>query len=69
MSGVETFCMTDTDGIVTDVEPSVRQQLVATMCTLQEEGMKVTGAPLVYQYHPPFAPPFLRRVEVLYAVA
>lgn len=33
---------------------------------VQEAGKKVTGDVMLYQYHPPFAPSFLRKVEVLY---
>jgi hypothetical protein len=33
---------------------------------MQAEGMETVGNIMLYQYHPPFAPAFLRRVEVLY---
>ena len=34
--------------------------------SMQEHSLQPDGDVMVYQYHPPFAPNFLRRVEVLY---
>lgn len=33
---------------------------------VQKAGLETDGDVMLYQYHPPFAPSFLRRVEVLY---
>jgi hypothetical protein len=36
---------------------------------VQEAGLETEGEVMLYQYHPPFAPSFLRRVEVVLKLA
>lgn len=40
--------------------------LFLRLFVLQGAGLETDGDVMLYQYHPPFAPSFLRRVEVLY---
>lgn len=49
------------EGLVREKEAALRKLLAA-------EGLEVDGAPMLFQYHPPFAPGFVRRNEVLLAI-
>lgn len=55
--------------------PSVKEELMRSYGTelrevLEREGMKIKGGnePILFQYHPPFAPPWMRINEVLYEI-
>jgi effector-binding domain-containing protein len=49
-------------------EANFREHTDQLMTWIQKEGMKVTGAPIVARYNPPFIPSFLRRNEILIPV-
>ena len=54
--------------------PSVKEEVMQTYASelrevLQREGLKIQrDEPLLFQYHPPFAPPWMRINEVLFEI-
>jgi len=49
-------------------EANFREHTGQLTAWIQKEGMKVTGAPIIARYNPPFLPSFLRRNEVMIPV-
>jgi hypothetical protein len=49
-------------------EDNFKEHTAELMKWIQKEGLKVTGAPIVARYNPPFVPSFFRRNEVLIPV-
>ena len=49
-------------------ENNFKEHTEKLMTWIQKEGLKVTGAPIVARYNPPFVPSFFRRNEVLIPV-